>query len=162
MIDPPSIPSPSSCIAWRDTVCAWWRSPGRERAWRAAGWALLGAGVAAASWLTLSQSGRVPAVPGLPEPLVDWMNSHGRLRNVPAYFLLTIPAVVLAPPRRTAHAALAIGVLAAVLEFAQLGILSRQFDWWDILLSWLGSAVAYAGWMRIEPWAIRPPKEAGV
>lgn len=162
MIDPPPTPSCSICAAWRDGVRVWWRSSGRKRAGRAAGWSLLGAGVAAGTWLTLSQSGRVPAVPGLPEPLVDWMNSHGRLRNVPAYFLLTIPAVVLAAPRRTAQAALAIGALAAALEFAQLGIQSRQFDWWDIFLSWLGAAVAYAAWMRVEPWAARVAEEAGV
>jgi hypothetical protein len=110
------------------------------------------AGVLCAAWLTLRPTGNLPAWGWLPAGIARWVNRHGELRNLPAYFLLSVPALALAPAKAAWRAIVGVAVLAALLEFAQLGIRSRQFDAWDIVLSWLGVGFACANraaWRRV-------------
>lgn len=114
-------------------------------------------GVALAAWLTLRPSGDLPGWFWLPGEVVTWVNHHGQLRNVPAYFILSLPAFACTPGREL-RALTGVAVLAALLEFAQLGVAARHFDVWDILLSWVGIAAAlvyYKACRHVGGWFFR-------
>ena len=102
-------------------------------------------GVAAALDLTLRSSGYMKLVAWLPAPVADWADAHGQFRNLPAFFLLALPFLALAPRKR--HRLLVVAALclfAALIEAAQLLRPHRWVEWEDVAWSWVGIALAWA------------------
>jgi hypothetical protein len=122
------------------------------------------AGLVLAIFFTVRQDSSFASAGFVPGWLARWADAHGQFRNFPAYVLLTT-AMLLAwwilrtrsrpaetrRRRRAERAWLVAGltVVSGVLEFVQLGISSRWFEWADIWWSWAGIAVAWLGW---EAW----------
>jgi hypothetical protein len=108
-------------------------------------------GVICAVYLTDRRSSNLETIAWLPRWLhwvAHWADYHGRLRNVPAYGLLSVPVLVLcttARKRRFGVASLA--AFATFMEYTQLFIPTRFFDWYDIVESWLGIVVV---WLLVE------------
>ncbi len=104
-------------------------------------------GLVAAIYLTLRTSSNLETIRWLPrwlEPVANWADFHGYLRNVPAYALLGVPIVFLfARRKRRIQAFLVLAVFAAVLELLQLFIPTRFFSVGDILLSWVGLGMTW-------------------
>lgn len=101
-------------------------------------------GIAAALDLTLRSSGYMRLVAWLPAPVASWADAHGQFRNLPAFFLLALPFLALAPRKR--HRLLAVGALcvfAASIEAAQLFRPHRWVEWEDVALSWVGIVLAW-------------------
>ena len=100
-------------------------------------------GLIAALDLTLRSSGYLQLVDWLPKPVARWADSHGQLRNLPAFFLLALPFIAFFPRRK--HRLMTAGgllVLAALLEFAQYLRPQRWVEWQDVAWSWCGIALA--------------------
>lgn len=115
-----------------------------ERAWRLLALAALGLGGACAAYLSLRSTGRLATVPWLPRWAVDWADEHGRLRNLPAYALLTVPVMLLdARSRVRAWGALAAGLFGTGLEFAEVFVPARMVEWQDIAWTWAGVGAAW-------------------
>lgn len=105
------------------------------------------AGLIAAAYLTLRTSCDLETIQWLPrwlEPVANWADLHGYLRNVPAYALLGVPVMFLfAKRRRRMQAFLWLAIFAAGLELLQLFIPTRYFSLGDILLSWVGLGMTW-------------------
>jgi VanZ family protein len=104
-------------------------------------------GLVAAVYLTLRTSCNLETIQWLPrwlEPVANWADFHGYLRNVPAYALLGVPILFLfAKRKRRVQAFLSLAVFAAGLELLQLFIPTRFFSVGDILLSWVGLGMTW-------------------
>lgn len=107
------------------------------------------AGCGCAVYLSLRPSGALSSVPWIPEWIGHWADAHGRIRNLPAYFLLAVPFLLLVPPEpvRRAGAAAIVGVFGTLLEFAEHLVPTRWVEWEDILWSWVGVSLA---WLLFE------------
>jgi hypothetical protein len=133
-----------------------WGREGRERAsrWlkelrqhpvRLAGVAVAGVGVGCAMYLSFRGTGELSTVVWMPSAIGEWADQHGRLRNLPAYFLLTLPFLALFQEGRSRlGAAVGVGVLGTVLELAEYFVPARMVEWQDITWSWAGVAAAWA------------------
>ena len=87
-------------------------------------------------------------LPGWLHGVAHWADYHGRFRNVPAYGLLSVPVLVLCTTtRKRGSAVVALAMFATVMEYTQLLIPTRYFDWWDIVESWLGIVIV---WILVE------------
>jgi hypothetical protein len=125
-------------------------------------------GIVAACYLTLRRSSDLSTITWLPpalDPIIRWVDAHGRLRNVPAYALLALPVMVLCRTGRSRAIAISLlAVLGAVLEGLQYFIPTRFCEWQDVALSWAGLAltwllVAGARWSgdrRLRHWQPQP------
>jgi len=105
-------------------------------------------GVISAVYLTDRRSGDLRTIPWLPVWLHDiarWADYHGRFRNVPAYGILALPVLVLfSSVRKRASAVVALAAFATLMEYTQLLVPTRIFDWYDIIESWLGILITWA------------------
>ena len=122
---------------------------------RAACWASFAFGIASAIYLTLRRSGDLRTVNWIPYPVALWADYHGRSRNLVAYAILALPVLVLFDNRRMQLRWLAaLGLLGTALEYGQLFIPTRWFEWQDIALSLAGLATT---WVAVEGyrWIIR-------
>jgi hypothetical protein len=108
-------------------------------------------GIVAAIYLTDRRSSDLETIPWLPvwlHGIAQWADYHGRFRNVPAYGILALPVLVLcSSPRRRGNAVVALATFATVMEYTQLLIPTRFFDWYDILESWAGIIIT---WILVE------------
>jgi len=133
-----------------------WAAPARlslGRRWLRAGaaafhgccWLALAFGVASAVYLTWRTSSDLRTVPWIPYPVARWADYHGRTRNLAAYAILALPVLVLFRDRRAqARWMAALALFATALEYGQLFIPTRWFEWQDIALSLVGLALAWA------------------
>jgi hypothetical protein len=108
-------------------------------------------GVVSAIYLTDRSSSDLETIEWLPRYLhgvARWADYHGRFRNVPAYAVLALPALILLRrPGARGRAVLILAVFATVMEYTQLFIPTRYFEWQDIAESWLGLVAA---WFLVE------------
>jgi hypothetical protein len=111
--------------------------PKRSRPGLALGVAGVASGVIAV--LALRPSPYLTELAWMPEELARWADAHGRLRNLPAFFLLCLALLPALGLRLGGAVALALGL---GLEAAQLFIPGRYFDPLDLLWSALGVAAA--------------------
>jgi hypothetical protein len=105
-------------------------------------------GAVAAIYLTDRRSSDLETIPWLPvwlHGVARWADYHGRFRNVPAYGILALPVLVLcSTTRRRANAVVALATFATVMEYTQLLVPTRFFDWYDIIESWVGIIITWA------------------
>src|SRR5471032_377618 len=91
-------------------------------------------GVATAIYLTDRRSSDLETIEWLPRSLqsvAHWADYHGRFRNVPGYGLLSLPLLILCTtPRRRGNAVVALASFATIMEFTQLFVPTRFFDWY--------------------------------
>jgi hypothetical protein len=127
----------------------------KER-WRRALWAGFRAGCGAAFavgagcavYLTLRRSSDLRTVWWIPFPVARWADYHGRTRNLVAYALLATPILILTRDRSKQLKWLSfLGLFGTALEYGQLFIPTRWFEWQDIALSLAGLA---ASWLVVE------------
>lgn len=126
------------------------------------------AGVVLACGLAWKPSGSLAGL-GLPHGVAAWLDRHGVLRNVPAFAVLAVPLLLVVPTGRPRwHAVVGLALLAEVIEYAQIWLPNRHFDWRDIVSSLAGVAmgwgavrlieisVAVLGWSRLPslPWPV--------
>jgi hypothetical protein len=108
-------------------------------------------GAVCAVYLTDRRSSNLETIPWLPRllhGLAHWADYHGRFRNVPAYALLSVPVLILCTTARKRRLGVAgLAAFATFMEFTQLFIPTRFFDWFDILESWLGIVII---WVLVE------------
>ncbi len=111
-------------------------------------WGLGLLGLLAGAYLTLRKSSDLATVWWIPRVISRWTDPHGELRNLPAYFLLACPfLVVLKGPRGRITAIILLGIFGTMLECLQLFIPTRWFDLMDIALTWAG---LLAAWVLFE------------
>jgi hypothetical protein len=105
-------------------------------------------GVISAVYLTDRRSCDLQTIPWLPWWLRDvahWADYHGRFRNVPAYGMLSVPVLVLfTTTRNRGRAVVYLAMFATIMEYTQLFIPTRYFDWYDIAESWIGIVAVWA------------------
>jgi hypothetical protein len=117
-------------------------------AFRAVCWVALFFGIVSAVFLTLRRSSDLRTIWWIPYPAALWADYHGRIRNLVAYAILALPALILYRDRRKQLRWLVgLGVLGTALEYGQLFIPTRWFEWQDIALSLTGLATA---WIFVE------------
>jgi hypothetical protein len=108
-------------------------------------------GIASAIYLTDRRSSDLATIEWLPgwlHGVAHWADYHGRFRNVPAYGMLSVPVIILCTTTRSRGRAVAfLAMFATVMEYTQLFIPTRFFDWFDIIESWLGIAIV---WVLVE------------
>jgi glycosyltransferase involved in cell wall biosynthesis len=115
-------------------------------------------GVIVGTYLTLRTSSDFDDLTWIPHPIIKWCGEYGRFRNFPAYALLALPFLALFRERVSRGRMIAaLAVLAAALEFGQLFIQTRWFEWEDIAWSWAG---LLASWSIVE--VIQACKQAAV
>jgi hypothetical protein len=108
----------------------------------------LGFGIASAIYLTLRPSSNLRTVDWIPYPIALWADYHGRTRNLAAYALLAVPVLVLFRDHRTQLKWMGVlAILGTALEYGQLLIPTRWFEWQDIALSLAGLATS---WVLVE------------
>jgi hypothetical protein len=104
-------------------------------------------GVISAIYLTDRRSSDLQTIEWLPgwlHGVAHWADYHGRFRNVPAYGLLSAPVLVLfTTAKNRGRAVVALAMFATVMEYTQLLIPTRFFDWLDIIESWLGIVIVW-------------------
>jgi hypothetical protein len=111
---------------------------------RAGCWLALVVGAGCAVYLTLRGSSNLRTVSWIPYPIALWADYHGRTRNLVAYALLGVPVLVrFREHKKQLQWLLALGILGTLLEYGQLWIPSRWFEWQDIALSLAGLAAAW-------------------
>lgn len=111
-------------------------------------WGLAVLGIVAGLQLTIRSSSNMETVSWMPGEIAHWCEHHGRLRNLPAFFLLGMPFLIaLRRPNQRLIAIAALSLFGAVLELAQLAIPRRWFDWHDITLTWCG---LWSAWLLSE------------
>jgi len=102
-------------------------------------------GVGLAIFLSVKSSPNMSAVGWLPHFIIRWADSHGRLCNFPAYAMLAIPFLAIAPGRlHRAGATVLLAILVAGLEIIQLWIPTRYSDKWDVFWGWSGLLTSWA------------------
>jgi hypothetical protein len=102
-------------------------------------------GVGLAIFLSVKSSPRMSAIGWLPHFITHWADRHGRLCNFPAYAMLAIPFLAIAPGRlHRAGAMVLLAILIAGLEIVQLWIPTRCSDKWDVFLGWAGLLTSWA------------------
>jgi hypothetical protein len=99
------------------------------------------------AFLALRPSPYIAEVAGVPSWLGKWADGNGVLRNVPAFAGLYLVSILCLDWARRYQLFVAILLLAASIELAQLWIPGRVFAWSDVLASWagvlLGFVIAY-------------------
>jgi len=111
---------------------------------RGCSWLALAFGVCSAVYLTLRPSSDLRTVWWIPYPVALWADYHGRTRNLAAYAILAMPVLILIRDRRAQLKWLAaLGLLGTALEYGQLFIPTRWFEWQDIALSLAGLACSW-------------------
>lgn len=96
--------------------------------------------------LTWQSSGNIGAVGWLPHRITSWMDAHGVFRNFPAFLLLSLPVfVLLSTERSRQQAAWGLALFAEAIEYPQLAMPTRHFDWRDIAWSLAGVGCAWVG-----------------
>lgn len=101
-------------------------------------------GVACAMYLSLRSTGELASVPWIPDFVGHWADQNGRLRNLPAYFLLTVPVLFTVRDYISrARAVIAVGVFGTVLELAEFFVPRRWVEWQDIAWTWAGAITAW-------------------
>jgi len=102
------------------------------------------------AFLCLRRSSRLEDLWWIPSWLARWADRHGCLDNIPAFALLAFILSVVFGRRTGSVIAVA---LALGLEYAQLFIPTRCFDWRDILSSELGVILSLGiCWLLIRVW----------
>lgn len=115
-------------------------------------------GAVSAVLCTLTPDGDFGTHVWLPAVLRLWLNGHGEVRNIPAYFFLSVP-VLIAFSRRHSFVALALLFAgAASIELVQILIPDRTFDVIDIILSWLGIVIAQMAVETLRDNLLQPPR----
>jgi hypothetical protein len=105
-------------------------------------------GVWLAIFLSVKSSPSMSAVHWLPHFITHWADHHGQSCNFPAYAMLAIPFLALAPGRlHRAGVTVLLAILIAGLEIVQLWIPTRCSDKWDIFWGWSG---LMASWVAVE------------
>ncbi len=105
-------------------------------------------GCVCAVYLCLRHSSDLSTVPWLPKFISNWADHHGRIRNVPAFFLLTWPFMFLFPVALwRVWAVLGLGGFGTLLELAQYFVPTRWVEWQDVMWSWTGVIIA---WLLFE------------
>ena len=153
----PSRASSSACLAAPG-------APAAARLWAVATIAAGLIGCACAVYLSLRGTGRLSTVPWMPHGIGQWADDHGRFRNLPAYFLLACPFLLMARHRRSRfRTMLAIGGFGTVLELAEYFVPVRMVEWQDIAWTWAGAAAAWAlVEIGLRLWPERVPKWLGL
>ena len=105
--------------------------------------------LAVVAFLALRASPYLQYIPWMPRRIGIWADQHGIVRNVAAFFVLSL-AVYFLVGRRAWHIG-ALCVFGIAIEVAQLWIRGRVFDWWDIAASVAGVLLAWP-----VAWIIRP------
>jgi hypothetical protein len=101
-------------------------------------------GLGLAIFLSLRTSPATSTVSWLPKFITHWADRHGQLCNFPAYGLLALPFLFIAPDmRRQAQIVLGIFDLVALIEVIQFWIPTRVCDTGDVFWGWLGASVAW-------------------
>lgn len=119
-----------------------------QAAFRGACWLAFAVGAVCAVYLTLRRSSDLRTVWWIPYPIARWADYHGRTRNLVAYCLLATPILVLNRDRtRQVKWLAALGIFGTVLEYGQLFIPTRWFEWQDIALTLAG---LLASWLLVE------------
>jgi hypothetical protein len=105
-------------------------------------------GVGLAIFLSVKSSPSMSAVGWLPHFITHWADRHGQLCNLPAYAMLAIPFLAVAPGRlhRTC-VVFSLAILVAGLEIVQLWIPTRCSDKWDVFWGWSGLLTS---WVAVE------------
>jgi hypothetical protein len=105
-------------------------------------------GIASATYLTLRRNSNLRTVWWIPYPIASWADYHGRVRNLVAYGVLAAPVMALYRDYKRQLLCLAVlGVLGTALEYGQLFVPTRWFEWQDIALSLAG---LLATWVLVE------------
>lgn len=103
-----------------------------------------GIGCACAIYLCWRPTGQISTVPWIPTGVAEWADRHGRFRNLPAYFLLACPFLVVCGSRRARMwAVLALGVFGTLLELAERFVPGRMLEWQDVAYTWAGVGTAW-------------------
>lgn len=119
-----------------------------DRTLQTAAFVAAAAGSACAIYLSFRATGDLSSLPWIPESIGRWADDHGRLRNLPAYFLLTLPvlfAVRSAVGRLIA--AVAVSLFGTLLELGEFFVPQRMVEWQDVAWTWAG---AFAAWAAFE------------
>lgn len=93
------------------------------------------------AFLALRASSFIQTLPWVPRPVGLWADSHGIIRNTPAFFAFGLLAFALLG--RTRRTVVPLAVFATVIEVAQIWIPTRIFDLLDIVASLAGLALAW-------------------
>jgi hypothetical protein len=102
------------------------------------------AGSALAIFLSLRASPATSTVSWLPKTITHWADGHGQSCNFPAYGVLALTFLAIAPNvRRQAQVVLGLFGLIASMEVIQFWIPKRTCDPGDIFWGWLGVSVAW-------------------
>ena len=102
-------------------------------------------GICLGAYLCLRPSGALQTVSWLPDFVAKWADQHGRLRNLPAFALLTAPILIVSNGRSARlKAVVGVAAFSASLECAQYFIPTRMFEWQDIFWSWIGVVLAWS------------------
>jgi VanZ family protein len=140
-----SLPPPLAAADWRTCL-----PPASGRSWlrlvlRSGSWVALVIGVALGLYMMLRSSGNFSDLWWLPRPVERWVDSHGEMRNVPAFALLAVPSLILCNGRRARRKAIAaLAAFCAITEMAQYFIPTRCCEWQDVATGWTGLALTWA------------------
>ena len=111
------------------------------------------AGLAATiAFLALRTSPYLQYLPWMPRRIGIWADHHGIVRNVAAFFALSLAVYFLLG--RGGWTVLALCGFGTAVEVVQRWIPGRVFDWWDILASIGGVLIA---WLVAWLLRFRPP-----
>jgi hypothetical protein len=117
-------------------------------AFRGGCWIALSFGIASATYLTCKRDSNLRTEWWIPYPVAAWADYHGRVRNLYAYAILGMPVMALFRDYRRQLTWLALlGIIGTALEYCQLFIPTRWFEWQDIALSLAGLALC---WVVVE------------
>lgn len=121
-------------------------------------WLFVGTCVGVVGFLALRGSPYLGELSWIPRWLANWADSHGVLRNVPAFAALYCVVLLGLGWRKRVVALLLVCVFAACVEFGQLLLVNRSFGWDDIGASWAGACLAYG----VCVWAVAVWRRMGV
>jgi hypothetical protein len=139
----------------RERVARWLKDV-RTQPVRLAAMAAALVGVGCAIYLSFRSTGELSTVAWMPATVGEWADQHGRLRNLPAYLLLTLPFLALFRewlPRL--GAAVGVGIFGTVLELAEVFVPGRMVEWQDVTWSWAGVGAAWILGEGVRQGAVR-------